>query len=295
MDIKAEREKYINENPMDYVKALEVLNRFPHDAFNTIYKIIKLYVPDEVFKYYSLTDNEKLNNMKFSTLENKEIYLSYASDFNDPFDSHSFYYDIERLKQHEFGFFFGESFVVEKIKYTRLASFSNSGVSNLPMWAHYSNNHQGYCVSYLTDFEINPELSPSLFPVQYLEGRVDVTEYFEAFLRNLEENHVKAKKEKQNKILIDNLMLLWVLIISCYMKEKKWEYEQEFRVMKPTNVSRNEYMKANPSAIFIGNKCKDEHIVRLVNIAFTLNIPVYKMEINSTSSDFQLVPKQIYI
>jgi hypothetical protein len=51
-----------------------------------------------------------------------------------------------------------------------------------------------------------------LFPVQYLEGRVDVTEYFEGFLRNIEENYEKAIKEKQNKILIDNLMLLWVLI-----------------------------------------------------------------------------------
>jgi hypothetical protein len=295
MDIKTQREIYINENPMDYVKTLEVLNRFPHDAFNTIYKIIKLYVPNEVFKYYSLTDNEKLNNMKFSTLENREIFLSYASDFNDPFDNRSFYYDIERLKQHKFGYFFGEDFVEENIKNTRLASFSKSGVSNLPMWAHYSNNHQGYCVSYLTDFQKNPELSPSLFPVQYLDGRIDVTEYFEGFLRNIEENYEKAIKEKQNKILIDNLMLLWVMILSCYIKERKWEYEQEFRVMKPTNVPRAEYMKANPSAIYIGYKCKEEHIVRLVNIAFTLNIPVYKMEINSTSLDFQLVPTKIYI
>lgn len=85
------------------------------------------------------------------------------------------------------------------------------------------------------------------------------------------------------------------MILSCYIKERKWEYEQEFRVMKPTNVPRAGYMKANPSAIYIGYKCKEEHIVRLDNIAFTLNIPVYKMEINSTSLDFQLVPTQIYI
>jgi hypothetical protein len=293
MDIKDQREKYINENPIDYVKALEALNRFPHDAFNTIYKIIKLYVPDEIFKYYSLTDNEKLNNMKFSTLENREVYLSYASDFNDPFDNRSYYYDVERLKKYRFGYFFGESFVEENINKTRLASFSKSGVNNLPMWAHYSNNHQGYCVSYFTDFARNPELSPSLFPVQYLHGRVDATEYFIGFLRNIEENYEQAIKEELNRILIDNSMLLWVLILSCYIKEKKWEYEQEFRVMKPTNVPRPEYMRANPSAIYIGNKCKEEHIFRLVNIAFTLNIPVYKMEINSTS--FKLVPKQIYI
>ncbi|WP_017187679.1 DUF2971 domain-containing protein [Alkalibacillus haloalkaliphilus] len=293
MNIKDQ--KYINENPIDYVKILKALDRFPQDVFNTIYKIIKLYVPDEIFKYYSLTDNENLNNLKFSTLENREIHLSNARDFNDPFDNRSYYFDVERLKKYKFGYFFGEGFVKENINKTRLASFSKSGVNNLPMWAHYSNNHQGYCVSYSTDLAKNPELSPSLFPVQYLEKRIDVTTYFIGFLRSIEENYEQAIKEKQDKILIDNLMLLWVLILSCYIKEEKWEYEQEFRVMKPTNVSRPEYMKANPSAIYIGDKCKDEHIFRLVNIAFTLNIPVYKMEMNLTSFDFQLVPKQIYI
>lgn len=293
MDINEEREKYIKENPMDYLKALEVLNRFPNDAFNTIYKIIKLHVPDEVYKYYSLTNNEELNNMKFTTLENREVYLSYASDFNDPFDNRSYYYDVGRLKKYKFGFFFDESFVEDKIKYTRLASFSKSGISNLPMWAHYSNNHHGFCVSYSTDFNKNKELSPSLFPVQYLEGRVDVTEYFEGFLINVEDNYANAIKEQQNEILIDNLMLLWVQILTCYIKQKKWEYKQEFRVMKPANVLKADYMRANPSAIYIGYKCKDEHIVRLVNIAFTLNIPIYKMELNPTSEDFELVPKII--
>ncbi|MEN2466860.1 DUF2971 domain-containing protein [Ornithinibacillus sp. JPR2-1] len=295
MDINDQREKYIKENPIDYVKFLEALAYFSNDAFNTIYKIIKLYVPKEVFKYYSLTDNEELNNMKFSTLENSEVYLSYATDFNDPFDNRSYYYDIERLKQYKFSYFFDGSFLEDNIYKTRLASFSKSGVNNLPMWAHYSNNHEGYCVSYLTDFKSNPELSPSLFPVQYLEGRVDVTRYFQGFLRNIEENYERAIREKQNEILIDNLMLLWVIIFSCYIKEKKWGYEQEFRVMKPTNVPRAEYMEANPSAIYIGYKCKEEHILRLVNIAFTLNIPIYRMELISNSFDFQLVPKRIHI
>ncbi|WP_336824561.1 hypothetical protein [Sporosarcina sp. USHLN248] len=94
-----QREKYIKENPIDYVKFLEALDYFPNDAFNTIYKVIKLYVPNEVFKYYSLTDNEELNNMKFSTLENREVYLSYATDFNDPFDNRSYYYVLRKLLQ----------------------------------------------------------------------------------------------------------------------------------------------------------------------------------------------------
>jgi hypothetical protein len=294
--MKTEREKYIKENPIDYVKIIKALGLFPNrEAFNTIYKIIKLYVPDEVYKYYSLTNDEELNAMKFSTLENKEVFLSYASDFNDPFDNRSYYFDIERLKKHKFGFFFEESFFEDKIRYTRLASFSKSGISNLPMWAHYSNNHYGYCVSYSTDFNENQELTPSLFPVQYLEDRLDVTEYFESFLKNIEKNYENAIKLKDKSILIDNLMLLWVHIFTSYIKEKKWGYEQEFRVMKPTNVNKSDFMNANPSAIYIGYKCKKEHILHLVKIAFTLNVPVYKMEINPNSSDFELIPKEIYL
>lgn len=41
MDINDQREKYIKENPIDYVKFLEALDYFYNDAFNTIYKIIK--------------------------------------------------------------------------------------------------------------------------------------------------------------------------------------------------------------------------------------------------------------
>jgi hypothetical protein len=106
----------------------------------------------------------------------------------NPFDNRSYYYDNDRLKQYKFSYLLDESFFEGNIYKTRLSSFSSSGVNNLPMWAHYSNNHKGYCVSYLTDFKSNPELSPSLFPVQYWEGRVNVTQYFHKGFRLGREN-----------------------------------------------------------------------------------------------------------
>ncbi|MFJ8088775.1 DUF2971 domain-containing protein [Lysinibacillus sp. NPDC095746] len=163
------------------------------------------------------------------------------------------------------------------------------------MWAHYSNNHKGYCVSYSTDFNINEELSPSLFPVQYLDGRVDITNYLEGFLKHMDTKYTEAIKGQKHEILIDNLQILWVVILTSYIKEKKWEYEQEFRVMKPANVPKSEFIKANPAAIYIGEKCKEEHKLRLVNIAFIMNIPIYQMVVNPASKSFELVPEQINI
>lgn len=54
-------------------------------------------------------------------------------------------------------------------------------------------------------------------------------------------------------------------------------------------------MMANPKAIYIGQKCKDENKIKLINIAFQLNIPIYQMEVNLNSKTYELVAKQIFI
>lgn len=289
--------KYREENPMDYIKVLELLNEYSEvpEVFQTIYKVIKLHVPDVIYKYYSLNDDEQLNLMKFDTLSNEEIFLSFSEDFNDPFDNKSFYFDIDTIQKYKFGFLFGEEFLDEHIKTSRFASFSASGYENLPMWAHYSNNHHGYCVSYSTTFKNNPEFSPHIFPIQYVEGRVDITKHLISFLDDIEVDINNSKKDGNREILVSNLMVLWIRLLMGFIKEKRWEYEKEFRVQKPNNTTNPYKMKAIPSAIYIGSKCKDKHKMKLINIAFQLNIPIYQMEIDIKSKDYGLVAKQISI
>lgn len=289
--------KYREEHPMDYIKVLEILNKYSKEpnAFQIIYKVIKIHVPDIIYKYYSLNNDVELNSMKLDTLFNKEIYLSFSEDFNDPFDNKSFYYDIDLIQKYKFGFLFDEEFIDEHIKASRFASFSASGYGNLPMWAHYSNNHQGFCVSYSTTFKDNPELSPQIFPVQYVEGRVDITKHLIRFLEDMEVDFNNAEKGGNSEIVLSNLMVVWIRLLMGFIKEKRWEYEKEFRVQKPTNTPNSNKMKANPNAIYIGQKCKDEHKMKLINIAFQLNIPIYQMEMNAKSKDYELVAKQISI
>lgn len=289
--------RYREEHPMDYIKVLEILNKFSKkpEIFKEIYKVIKIHVPDNIYKYYSLTDNEVLNSMKFQTLSNKEIFLSFSEDFNDPFDNKSFYYDIDSLKNYRFGYLFGEEFIQEHVKTSRFASFSAAGSSNLPMWAHYSNNHHGFCVSYSTSFKDNPDLSPQIFPIQYAEGRVDITQYLISFLEDMDDEYSNAQKNGNGEVVLSNLMVLWIRIFMGFIKEKRWEYEKEFRVQKPENTLNPDKMKATPKAIYIGQKCKDENKMKLINIAFQLNIPIYQMEMSSNLKTYELEAEQISI
>ena len=106
-------------------------------------------------------------------MSNGEIDLSDIKDFNDPFDGKGFFYDatqledIERLKPH------GGRLIDNFTAYIKATSLTSNGIQSMPMWAHYSNNHAGYCVSYV--MIANLGLSSCTFPVQYTNDRLDVT------------------------------------------------------------------------------------------------------------------------
>lgn len=95
-------EKWRKESPMDYFKAIYVLQQgqgiVQNEVFKAIYKAVRLYLPDTLYKCYSLTNDKELNNKKFETLHNGKIFLSDIKDFNDPFDSKAFYYNPDCLK-----------------------------------------------------------------------------------------------------------------------------------------------------------------------------------------------------
>jgi hypothetical protein len=46
----------------------------------------------------------------------------------------------------------------------------------MPMWAHYSNNHKGYCIAYDMNDNYNMSLKSCMLPVQYVNKRIDITE-----------------------------------------------------------------------------------------------------------------------
>lgn len=259
--------------------------------FNAIYQVTRLHVLEVLFKYYSLTDDEGLNKKKFQTLSEGKIFMSEIKDFNDPFDGKGFFYipesleDIERLHVH------GERLIGDFTVFVRGTCFIANGVQSMPMWAHYANNHKGFCVS--DKIKEDLELSSSIFPIQYTDERLDVTlvirKYAESICDKIGENVRRGEKIT----LYDDLKIIYMALPLYNVKHVSWGYANEFRYFVPSNVSGIPYAKAAPRANYIGMKCEERHKKVLGDITDYWDIPLYQMGMDECSEKYELVVTRI--
>jgi len=231
MEDKSDIEKYRKENPMDYLKAIELIKNNPTNGeiMKAIYKI-------------------------------KEHNGRLIDDFSS---------------------------------FHRISCFTSNGINCMPMWAHYSNNHKGYCVEYSMEDKHNVLLRSCMFPVQYVDKRIDITEVMKKQVEDILSEKEKAIKLRKKEILINDLTLIWISSYYSCLKHISWSYENEFRCTVAANAKGIPYMNAMPKAIYIGNKCSEINKKYLVDIAYTLNVPIYFMGFDEYSSDYELIPKNI--
>ncbi len=274
------REQWIKEYPIDYFKMMYFLCQSEDGAvqtemFNTLYQIIRLYIPDTLFKYYSLSGDDELNNKKFETLENRKIYLSDIASFNDPFDSKAFYYDANQLSAIDRLKHVGGKLINDFTTFIQSTSLSANGVQSMPMWAHYSNNHTGFCVSY--DMKNNSQLSSCTFPVQYSDERLDITSLMYSFAQKTCKTIDNNIESGTKKTVVNDLRIVYASLLLSNVKHTSWNYENEFRCTTASNAVGVPFVEANPKEIYIGMKCPDKDTNQLINIGNQLNVPVYKM------------------
>ena len=291
------RDQWVKDYPVDYFKILYFTNQaneefIQNEVFKTIYRIIRLYIPDTLFKYYSLTENDELNTRKFETLENRKIYLSDICSFNDPFDSRAFYYDpnqlmsIERLKQVD------GKLIDDFSSFIRSTSLSANGVQSMPMWAHYSNNHTGFCVSY--DMNSNSKLSSCTFPVQYTNERLDITSMMCDIAQKISDAVDRNIEAGIKKTVLNDFRIIYTSILLNNIKHSSWNYENEFRCTIASNAEGAPFIAAIPKEIYIGMKCSIKHTERLMTIGKSLNIPVYKMIFEDLCPEYKLSIKRVF-
>lgn len=289
-------ETWRREHPMDYFKALHILamadiGDAQAEIFKTIYQIIRLHVPNILYKYYSLSDDEALNMKKFQTLNDGKIFMSNIKDFNDPFDGKGFFYDaaqlsdIDRLTPH------GGRMIDDFSSFIKGTCLTANGVQSMPMWAHYSSNHRGFCVSY--DMDANIDLKSNTFPVQYTDERLDVTS-----LMRKQAPYACNEIERQgalgrNEIILDDLMLIFMALLLCNVKHTSWSYEKEFRCTAGAIAPGMPFIDAKPKEIYIGMHCDPNHVQRLKEIGNSWNVPVYQMVFDERSETYCLVAKKL--
>ena len=158
----------------------------------------------------------------------------------------------------------------------------------MPLWAHYANNHKGFCVSYNIKCKENLELSSFIFPIQYTRQRIDITSQMIEQARQLIKKAENHSSLDGKVIKIDDLSLLYIPLFLSNIKHTSWSYEKEYRCTTASSASGMPFLPAKPSAIYIGMKCSDKDTSRLIDISNELRVPVYKMSFNECASCFDL-------
>jgi len=290
-----DKEQWLKDNPMDYVKAVKILNSFPvevrHEVFRQIFSITRLFLPETLYKFYSITEDKALNEKKLKTLNEHKVYLSELTKLNDPFDGRAIFYNAEELMQFNVLKRHDGMLIDDFASFHIGTSLSSADFRSMPMWAHYSNNHLGYCTSYKTSN--NPNLRTFGFPVQYLDARIDITEYMVEFTEYFLNEKRKQSVRGNKVIILSDFKLIYMMQLLENIKGIDWAYEKEFKVMLPKNHP-NPYMELHPNQIYIGKNCNDDVVNTLLNIGKEQNIEVYKMRQGTASTRFEIHPNLIY-
>jgi len=285
-------EKWRSENPMDYLKAIFLINMTSNknEVFKTIYKVTRLHIPDMLFKYYSLTDNIALNEQKLETLRQAKIFMSDTKYLNDPFDTKAYFYRPDELKKYARLTEYDGKLIDNFSSYMKVSALTSNNVNSMPMWAHYANNHTGFCVSY--DMRSNVQLSSCTYPVQYTDQRVDITSLMDQQVQKMIQEIETQSAAGKKAILMDDLSLVFLMSLFCNIKHLSWSYENEFRCTTGAMAKGMPYVSAMPKAAFIGMNCLPTYADRIIKIADELHIPVYRMLFDELGSEFNLFFKR---
>ena len=242
------------------------------------------FIPDYLYKYVSLLEENGeeaalSNEKKFKTLYSNEIWFSFPSELNDPYELRGFYLNREGLQEN-----YGMTNEVIEMFCSRLlripvASFTANMASNLPMWAHYSNIHRGYCVQYKV------KNKQGIKQVIYSDTKPDLSTALVYFIGNCYQYDETHDPEVLDRIQFLSSALQTII----YHKHSSWKYEQEFRIAYP-----DEYDKAitkgvnipcnkigiSPAAVYTGINCNEMHKKRIAVIAQETGLQLFTCAMN---------------
>jgi len=281
---------------------------------NEAYELKYINRPKSIFKFRGI--NQELFPKYLEEINDEKIWIARPDNFNDPYEIYfkanfqkTFYEflvknspqlkkdmssaEIESIRESEnpgekvlqyylakSGNFTKENLAVikaqlENEKHDANRKYMNDTVKiccfserndSIPMWAHYADEHKGFCIEY--DIYNQPKnLIEFLFPIIYTDKIVDVT-------KELSEGLVG-----------------WGIKPAIF-KSLDWSYEKEWRFIRTTPPTlpsvKGVHLKFFPiKGIYLGPDILDEHKNKLVEIAATKTIPVYKMKMSDSKFSFQ--------
>ena len=246
----------------------------------TILPSLRRTIPQRVYKYFPLDINEYIDKRNIETIMNNKIWSSTCKGFNDPFEGQYMFLspsDFKDMGLPEQAAKTWESVIDVVMKYVTTICFTQNP-NNMPMWAHYANNHHGFCVEY----EIIR--TDHFYPVIYIDKRLKTKNLFlDLIYYLLRENSTPEEKA---------LVLKHVMILSTF-KHRDWEYEKEIRAVFMNSIEQVpnngrllncDEIGIKPLKIFSGVNCSEQNQTSLQKIAENIGIFYQKCSITSHES-----------
>lgn len=233
-------------------------------------------LPQTIYKYYWLDNNESLNEAKLDSLAEDMIWMAQPSHFNDPFEGNYMSLSPETLEKEGFPPQATQLWdqVIEKIRQHITITCFTQNPNDMPMWAHYANNHHGFCVAYQVN---NPYL---LYPVFYAKNRLESLSLFINLIYELFSKNTTEFKSFRH-----------VIFLSAF-KDASWESEHEVRAIMLSTADEIsdggclyscEQLGLQPVKIYAGVLCAPQHVSILEKIAADKKIEYERCELSRTS------------
>ena len=142
-----------------------------------------------------------------------------------------------------------------------LVSLSAASIDNLPMWAYYTNNFNGFCVEYEV---VNPD---AIYEVGYEPERIPIASIMTNFCKEFDK-----MKERGEQTSVDVDFYVTLLRYQLHAKHASWKHEQEYRVLYPNCNEKGQNIDLNiiglkTTRIIVGLNCTDENKERLNTIS----------------------------
>jgi hypothetical protein len=260
-------EKYSDDPKMKYIQ----LAFYGHEkgAIELKFSII----PQRLFRF------QPPKNNRFKTIENKQLFLSPSSEFDDPFDMIGTFCDFIKISNEE------QRSVEDCIKFIKELNESRQtmpsvcfceNINNLPLWASYTNNYQGFAVEYnFCELGMESHITRNLYPIYYEPRRIDLTKS----LINILKNKDSVLRGDYSKISKEQL----IIFFSNFCKHESWKFQDEWRLI---NISGERVLsEIVPEAIYIGYKSSPFTKRRLKNIAKKISCKCFLMKESNLNED----------
>ncbi|MFP3153311.1 DUF2971 domain-containing protein [Lachnospiraceae bacterium ZAX-1] len=268
----------------NYMKSTEYekyLNLISQKKFEEAVSFKADKIPTVLHKYFGLNKDKTLNLQKIQCIAENKLYLSDFNSFNDPFEGKYFVFNGDKLSKKGWDKSQIEEFINGLTALWRVTCLSDTNEQNMPMWAYYANNHEGFCVEYiLCDLQ-----KKYILPVAYEKERQEANSIVTHIINAAMTVKMSGTPPSEEFSLYNHLMFL-----SMTAKHISWEHEREYRIMSP-----DRYFPAIPSKIYIGLNCTDENREKLIDIGKSSDgiCKVYQMYLDSNNSKFELQKQKI--